>query len=518
MIKFAVLSNVNLDPLKNCLQKNSLFELYFCRYNCWQSDLLDNTSALYSFLPDYIFIYLNAEEFKGEISELLSCVETYFQYSKKTNFIIANLNSPPYAVSKYFEKNNSIDKFNAILYDFAEKNNYLSVLDFNRLILLHGYNHLFDDKYWYLGRIKFSNQGFQVLANEIQNILTCLQGKTKKVLILDLDNTLWGGVLGEEGWNQVQLSEEGVGRIFVDFQKKIKQLKEIGILLVSCSKNNITDVKEMFEKHPDMQLCWDDFILHRIDWKRKSEHIADIAETLKLGLDSMVFIDDSEQERELIKQTFPQVEVPVFPKDISLLNQWFVTDVVYPFFLKKHLTNEDKEKTTQYQRNINRSEIQKKMNYDEFLYSLQIHLKIYEPTKDQIVRVAQLTQKTNQFNLTGKRYSDIEILKMKNDTKFIIFICEYEDKFGKEGIIGCAILQIENEKAVIDSFLLSCRVLGRNVENDFLKHILQSLKQNGICSVKGIYNETAKNIIAKDFYLKNGFSQTEEHIFILENF
>jgi FkbH-like protein len=357
-----------------------------------------------------------------------------------------------------------------------------------------------------------------VLANEIQNVLVCLQGKTKKVLILDLDNTLWGGVLGEEGWENVHLSEEGVGKIFVDFQKKIKQLKEMGVLLVSCSKNNETDVREMFEKHPDMQLNWDDFILHKINWERKSENIAKFAESLQLGLDSMVFIDDSQQERELIKQTFPQVEVPEFPQDIALLNQWFVLDVVYPFFPKKQLTEEDKEKTTQYKRNISRSEIQKTLSFDEYLQSLNIHLTIAEPANSQLSRVTQLTQKTNQFNLTGKRYTDGEIAAIYSNKQYRIYVCEYEDKFGKEGIVGCAILHIENEKATVDTFLLSCRVLGRNVENDFLKHILLEIKQKGIKRVEGIYHATEKNIAAQDFYKKNGFLPINEQRSVLENF
>jgi FkbH-like protein len=230
-----------------------------------------------------------------------------------------------------------------------------------------------------------------------------------------------------------------------------------------------------------------------------------------LGLDAMVFMDDSQQERALVKQTFPQIEVLDFPQDIALLNQWFMFDVVYPFFPKKQLTEEDKEKTIQYQRNISRNESQKTMSYADFLHSLQIHLNVSQPKEEQLSRVAQLTQKTNQFNLTGKRYTDTEILDIVNNPQYQIFICEYEDKFGKEGIIGCAIIQTEKDKAIMDTFLLSCRVLGRNVENDFLKYILLKIKQKGIKKVEGIYNATAKNIAAKDFYTKNGFIYIEKH-------
>jgi len=507
-----------MEPLKFCLQKNNTLELYFAGYNRWQTELLDTNSALYQFAPDYIFIYLNAEEWNGEISELLSSVKTYSNYAQKTNFIIANFNHLPFEIITNYGKDNYVNSLNETLNDFSKENHQITVLDFNRVIRWYGYKNLFDEKYWYLGRIKLSNQGFNVLANEITNVLHCLQGKTKKVLILDLDNTLWGGVLGEDGLQNLQLSEEGTGRIFVDFQKKVKQLQETGVLLVSCSKNNEQDVREMFEKHPDMQLRWDVFILHKINWERKSDNIAEIAETLQLGLDAMVFIDDSRQERELVKQMLPEVETPDFPEDISLLNQWFVREVVYPFFQKKQLTEEDKEKTIQYKQNLSRSAALRTMSYDEFLTSLQIQLNISVPTDLQIPRVAQLTQKTNQFNLTGKRYTDADISAVNSDKNFQIFICEYEDKFGKEGIIGCAIVQFIEEKAALDTFLLSCRVLGRNVENLFLKQILSELKHKGIHSVVGIYCATEKNIAAKDFYPKNEFTPIGEQHYILENF
>ena len=517
-MKFALLSNSNIEPLKHCLQKNNAFELYFCGFNRWQSDMLDRNSDLYKFSPDYIFLYLNAELLHNEWAEISSSIATYTEKAKNTNFIVSNFNEVPYSVTTNTEKNIKLELFNAELNEFAKNNKQVFVLDFNRLIRWYGYKNLFDEKYWYLGRIKLSNQGFNVLANEITNVLHCLQGKTKKVLILDLDNTLWGGVLGEDGLQNLQLSEEGTGRIFVDFQKKVKQLQETGVLLVSCSKNNEQDVREMFEKHPDMQLRWDVFILHKINWERKSDNIAEIAETLQLGLDAMVFIDDSRQERELVKQMLPEVETPDFPEDISLLNQWFVREVVYPFFQKKQLTEEDKEKTIQYKQNLSRSAALRTMSYDEFLTSLQIQLNISVPTDLQIPRVAQLTQKTNQFNLTGKRYTEADISAMNNDNDFQIFICEYEDKFGKEGIIGCAIVQFIEEKAALDTFLLSCRVLGRNVENLFLKQILSELKHKGIHSVVGIYCATEKNIAAKDFYPKNEFTPIGEQHYILENF
>lgn len=516
MKKLAILSNINIDPLKNHLQKDGFSQLYFSGYNQWQSDLLDTDSGLYAFSPDYLFIYLNLEELKSDFSELSSSIESYLRHNQKTTVIISNVAFPPYSIFTYTSENDDTAiQFNSRLNDFALRNNRIKVLDFDRLISYYGYKNLFDDKFWYLGRIKLSNDGFISLSREIANVINSLEGKAKKVLIVDLDNTLWGGIVGEEGVQGIQLGYEGKGLIYLDFQKKIKQLKDTGVLLAICSKNNEQDVKEVFERNKNLLLSWDDFILHKINWNNKSENILAIADTLKLGLDSMVFIDDNPRERDMIRQQLSDVIVPEFPDDISALNRWFVMEVVYPCFAKHKLTGEDKDKAAQYKRNAQREEERKVLSYDEFIEQLGIKLTIHEADSDSLSRVSQLTQKTNQFNLTGKRYTDTEIDSMLKNKEYKIFVCEYEDKFGKEGLIGCAIVKLEQNNALIDTFLLSCRVLGRKVEYDFLSFILNDLRQNSIQSVTGIYNETPKNVLAKEFYIHSGFERVKEGVFKL---
>jgi len=506
-----------MDPLRNHLLKIDFLDLYFAGYNQWQSDLLNIESGLSSFCPDYIFIHLNAEEFQSDIYDLINCIESYSKRNKGVIFIVSNFSYTPYSVQTYINKEYQHEsKLNGSLYTFAEKNDNIFVLNFNRLISLHGYITLFDEKFWYLGRIIHSSKGFAVLADELKNVFNCLLGKTKKVLILDLDNTLWGGVVGEVGWQNIQLSQEGIGRIYLDFQRKIKQLQQTGVLLAICSKNNENDVKEVFENNKNMHLAWEDFTLHEINWNNKFENITKMAASLSLGLDSMVFLDDNTFERELVTQSIPEIIVADFPKDISTLNRWFITDVVYPYFGKRKLTNEDINKTDQYKRIINREEIKKQLDYNEFIKELNIKLNIFEPTSDSYFRIAQLTQKTNQFNLTVKRYSDSEIKAMSESPNYKIFGCSYEDKFGKEGIIGCAIIKICNNTAFIDSFLLSCRVLGRRVEFTFLENILKELKELKIETVDASYIQTSRNIITKDFYSKYGFSVLEDNRFTIK--
>jgi FkbH-like protein len=510
MARIAVLSNVNLDPLRNHLQNSGFPDLYFGGYNQWQPELLNAGSGLYAFRPDYVFIYLNAEELQTDLSDLFAGIGTFAEKNGKTRFLVSNISYPPYSVLTYTNKDHVIESgLNDALESVASTNDNIVIFDFNRLIRLYGHQALFDDKYWYLGRIRHSNQGFKVLAGELKNVLACLSGPSKKVLIVDLDNTLWGGVSGEEGWQNIQLSPEGPGLVFLDFQKKLKQLQKTGVLLASCSKNNENDIREVFENNRWMQLTWDDFILHKINWDLKTDNIVQIGASLDLGLDSMVFLDDNPIERELVRQSLPEVAVPEFPDDISLLNRWFVTEVAYPFFGKRKLTKEDSEKTKQYKRNITRAEVRKQLDYGQFIEQLQIKLTVFHPSADLYPRIAQLTQKTNQFNLTGKQYSDLEIKAISGSPDHKVFGCEYEDKFGNEGVVGCAIVRIEQERALLDSFLLSCRVLGRRVEFTFLDHIIAELKNAGIKTVEAFYNGTPRNVVAKDLYTKYGFTQLE---------
>ena len=517
MKKLAVLSNVNVDPLKNLVHKFDAYELYFSGYNQWQVDLLNSDSSLYSFCPDFVFIYLNFEELKSEIQDTFSAVNFYAVSFPACKFIISNFTAPPFSVQTYTKGIRADYEFNNALELYAKEQKNIFIFDVDRLIKLHGYKLMFDDKYWYLGRIKFSNYAFGILAAEINNVLNCLQGKSKKVLIVDLDNTLWGGVLGEEGWEGVQLSEEGIGRIYKDFQRIIKELMFQGIILAICSKNNENDVSEIFENNPEMVMKPEDFIIKQINWKSKPENIIEIAQKLNIGLDSIVFIDDSAVEREFVKRELPEVIVPDFPADITKLPIWFVLEVIYPFFAKTELTPEDIDKTEQYKRNNLRESEKLKTNYDDFIHQLSIKLDIRVADKSSYKRVAQLSQKTNQFNLNMKRYSEQEIELMCEKQGFMAITCSYEDKFGNEGIVGCALLEIKHKKILIDSFMLSCRVLGRKVETSFLNEIIRigKLKMPECELIEANYLATTKNNQVLEFLTSSDFLSKDNISFSL---
>jgi FkbH-like protein len=511
MKKLALLSNVNIDPLKNHLEKNNELSVYCAGFNQWQSELLNPLSGLYTFCPDFIFIYLNADEFAQNTDELPAAVDAFSAHFKLTQFVIADFMPQPFSVETYTNDINLLtNKMNAELKMYASEKKNVHIFEMNRLISYHGYNALFDDKYWYLGSIKFSHTGFKTIANEINYQLNSIQGKTKKVLVLDVDNTIWGGVAAEDGWENIQIGHQGTGRIYSDFQKNIIKLKNQGVLLAICSKNDENDVREVFEKNKNMLLRWDDFVGHYINWQPKADNILHMATDLKLGVDSFVFIDDHPVEREHARNEIPELTVPEFPRDITQLNRWLITDVVYPFFAKSAITAEDLEKTNQYQRNAERQNVSQHLSYDEFIKKLNIRLKVKKVNTESYKRIAQLTQKTNQFNLSLKRYTDIEMLNLMENTDYLALSCEYEDKFGNEGIIGCAIIKMNGESAFLESYMLSCRVLGRRVEHFFMNFIENKLIKLNVNELNTVYKPTQRNAMLKTFLSDYGFTTNDE--------
>jgi len=532
MIAFG--SNINIEPLKRYFDES---ESYFIGYDKYIFEMLNENSVLYDEKIDKVFIFIDLKEMlkdnffnlsnfedkmnlKKTIDDFFDVVERFLIKSKKI-LIINNafLDRSTYLTYLNFnsEKYSFLDVenyYNEKLRVLKKEYNNLIIFDWQRIVFEYGYKNLTDNKFWYLGRIKFNSFCFEIIKDELNNILKAYTGKIKKVLVLDLDNTLWGGIIGEDGIDGIKLSEDGEGKIYRDFQKNIKALKDLGIILTICSKNNIDDVKEVFEKHPLMVLKWDDFIIKKINWNNKVENIKSIAEELNVGIDSLVFIDDNPVERNIVKENLKEVEVVNFPENIENLVNWFI-DVIYEFFPKINLTKEDIKKTEQYKANLKRSELLKKVSdIEDFIKNLNIELHIYIDNKNFISRAAQLTQKTNQFNLTTKRYTENDIRTFMESEEKIVFLLEYKDKFQNEGIIGEAIVKIESDRAVLDTFLMSCRVIGRKVEYTFLYEILNYLEQMKIKDISIEFIPTKKNkFVAKEFFEKINFINNE-NIFI----
>ena len=517
----AFLSNTNIEPIKGFFKE----ETYFAGFNQYAFELIEEKSMLHSKKITTVILFIDGEEFlkdiigeqmptaqllekaNGRMVELLEMIKQYITKKGNVCFFINNIVLPVHSITPNL-KNREIDLFdieiamNKKLEEFVKRIHDLLILDWRMIVKNMGYNNLHDDKFWYLGRIKLNNKAFSAIAENYQNLLNAYQGKTKKVLVLDLDNTLWGGIIGEDGPNGIQLSEDGQGKIYREFQAVIKTLKQIGVLLCINSKNNESDVEPVLSRHPMMILKSDDFVVKKINWNDKVKNMEEIARELNLGLDSFVFIDDNAVERENVEKNLPSVTIPEFPKDVSTLKRWFFESVVYKYFGKIYLGDEDLNKTDQYKIKLKRDSLSTGLSMNKFIKGLEIKLKVYINPTEYIQRIAQLTQKTNQFNFTSKRYSEAQIKKFIEDDSMQVFGLDYEDKFGREGLIGVAILKINRSKgeAKLDTFLLSCRTIGKNVEYAFMVKILEKAQEYNLLKIKIEFEGTGKNEVARTFY------------------
>ena len=534
-----------MDPIAR-LFKDDYSDIYLSGFNQYLLELIDKKSTINLKVFDVIFLQLDGSEyFKGhfstfgdikndkisikkDLNTLLGAIQIYVKGNVKTVFAISTITLEPYFPTTYLEndpefsiamvKNYINDEIKTYANDFKN----VIILDWERIVNLYGYNNLYDDKYYYLGRIKYSYLGLSKIYDEFRKLRIAYKGKIKKVIVLDLDNTLWGGVIGEDGIDGILLSEDGFGKAFRDFQKTLKFITDLGIILAVCSKNNFNDVKRCLEKHPMMILKMDDFVSMKINWLDKVTNLIDIAEELKLSLDSFILIDDNVVERELVKQNIPDVDTPKFPDDPAYLNKWFISEVLYNYFPKISLTIEDKSKTKQYLINTQRRHISEKMDVKGFINNLDIKFKQYVDDDRFIERTAQLTQKTNQFNMTTKRYTVKDIATFIESKEFFVFDLENEDRFNNEGIVCASIVKVDHDTAIIDTFLMSCRVIGRNVEFNFLDEIIKFLcvMTKGLNILKAEYISTKKNYVAENFYTIYGMKlkgKTKNTILYLNN-
>ena len=394
----------------------------------------------------------------------------------------------------------AVEQYNAVLFE-AEKNHpNLKVIDYSEFTRRYPVTELFDWKFYFISQMGINpklTKDFQVWW---QHKLDSIALKRKKCIVLDLDNTLWGGVLGEDGISGIKIGGDYPGKAFAFFQKSLLQLSKAGVILAICSKNNEADVLEAWDKNPFMVLKKEHFAAYRINWTDKATNIKEMANELNLGLDSFVFVDDNPTERELIKQMLPMVSVPDFPSQPYELPTFF-KQLVDDYFKVYSITEEDKNKTEQYKANAARVQAQHSFaDFGTFLESLDMQITIEAANEFNIPRIAQMTQKTNQFNLTTKRYTDADV-KGFLASGWKIWCISVADRFGDNGITGCIMVNGDE----IDTFLLSCRILGKGIEVAFVKKIMAFLKESGLVSVKAAYLPTAKNAQVADFYDRCGF-------------
>jgi FkbH-like protein len=371
-----------------------------------------------------------------------------------------------------------------------------------------------DQRLWYLARMRLNPLGLAALADLLARHVRAGAGSACKVAAIDLDGVLWGGVVGESGLKAIVLGGDGIGLAYQDFQRELLRLRDLGVLLALCSKNNPQDVREVFEQHPAMVLRPEHCAAERVNWRDKASNLREIAAELNLGLDSFVFLDDNPIERDWVRKALPDVVVPELADDPAERPLALRTA---PHFQRLVSTDADRGRAGAYQTERRRRELATTaVSFEEFLGLLEQRATIEPVDEATLARAAQLCQRTNQFNLTSRRYTVAQLEAMLQDEDVELYTLSVSDRFGDSGITGLAILSLDEDRADIDTFLMSCRVLGRRLEQTLLAFLAERADARGARHLVGHFQPTAKNAQAADFYPANGFYSADERTFHLD--
>ena len=522
------------DEKINCITYNS-------PYNQFNQEILDENSNLYKFKPDIIFLLIdnrtileksfyfsniNSENEKKKytdekFNEINNLIKTFTKKSH-SKIIIANFVIPTYTPLGIYESKieygikEIIFELNKKLKELSRNIDSCYVYDFNSFVTKFGEKNILDYKKMNYGDIKINFDVIPYLIYEFLGYVKPILGLNKKCIVLDLDNTLWGNIIGEDGFEGIKLGPYPEGRSFVEFQKVIKSLSENGIILAINSKNNQEDAMKAINEHPHMILRENDFSCIKINWNDKISNMREISNELNIGLDSIVFFDDDPVNRELLRMSIPEINTVELPKDPSTYAQ--ILRNLNDFNTLK-ITKDDTHRKIMYKQEQNRQKLESSTeNLNEYLKKLDIKIKIKLDDKFSISRISQLILKTNQFNLTTKRYQEEQIKEFIEDKTIIVGCSEVDDKFGENGITNVFIIKTKPNEWIIDTFLLSCRIMGRGIEEGIIGKILEIAKNKGIKKITATFIPTEKNKPAENFLKNYGFKKEKENwIFLLKN-
>lgn len=443
---------------------------------------------------------LSDNEFSAVIDKTKHEMDIVFYNLSKVSLVVVNKFSS--LVFNHFSlKQNRIDILMNELNQYLATKNNIILIDIDKVIASISIEKSIDLRYYYSSKTLYSIEFYKKYFDYIKPIFLSANGKVKKALIFDCDNTLWKGILGEDGFEKIKMYKE--------IQYLAIQLSKKGVIIGLCSKNNPQDVDEVLEKHPKMILRDENIVIKKVNWEDKATNLKSIAKELNIGLDSIVFIDDSDFEVNLIKEELPMIEVFQVPNK-EYEYAMMIRDILNLFYNPKE-TKEDLEKVKMYKTQIKRAKEEENItDIEEYLKGLGLNITYFIDDISQADRISQMTQKTNQFNLTTKRYTKIDIETFINNKNMSVISISVNDKFGDSGIVGLAILEFKNDLAIIDTFLMSCRVLGRNIEYRFMDIIFDILKDKSISKVNSVYIKTLKNDQVSDLYDRYGFEVLEK--------
>lgn len=485
-------ATVDIGEYNNILQDCGRFAAHDCLLIFWDA------ANLVEDLPFRLHEF-NSGKLSDLISEIKKQMDYVFTKLASAKLVLINkLSAAPFSV--YSRRRNELDlicdELNSHLVHCAPA--HFRLVEIDPIYFGLSVGACVDLRYLLSAKAPYTVAFHRAYAEHIKPIILAGVGKAKKALIFDCDNTLWKGVLGEDG--------PGGIKVFAEIQSLAVGLAKKGVIVGLCSKNNADEIDEVLRSHPDMILTDDFIIIKAVNWDDKPANLKKMAETLNIGLDSFVFIEDSEFEVHLIEKKLPEVTVVQVPKNYAEYVRQLQA-IIARYFYRPTDTKEDLEKLLQYKAEVTRIAGRGTYeNLDDYLRSLNLSLQIYVDPIDLIPRLSQLTLKTNQFNLTTRRYSESEMRNFVDDPHRVVVAMDASDKYGGYGLTGLAICNIDSNSAIVDTLLLSCRVLGRNIEFRFVEEVVRLLQGRGIARLVGEYLKTPKNHQTEDFFCKLGFT------------
>lgn len=493
-------------------------------YDQIKAQVLDNRSELYENNPDFVLIQMSSEKLYQSFVEsdskynfaenTVSDIVSYWTIINKriqTNILQFNfveINDSVFGnYSAKVEESflYQIRKLNFLLQEKLLKNVF--VIDINSIQMTVGRNSLFDPKLYYLAKMPISMEILPIVVKNVVDVLKAIKGNFKKCVVFDLDNTVWGGVIGDDGINEIEIGQLGLGHAFEEIQRFLKLLKERGIILGVCSKNNEDIAKAPFLNHPEMILRLEDISIFVANWSDKATNLRYIQKTLNIGMDSMVFLDDNPFERNLVKEMLPEITVPDLPEDAAMYVPYLRS---LNLFETASYSVIDGDRTRQYQAEVNRVELEKLFeNYDDYLTGLDMVAESSAFDTFQTPRIAQLTQRSNQFNLRTQRLTENDVVNIRENNDYITQYFTLRDKFGDHGLISVAYMKkLDSESLFIENWLMSCRVLKRGMEEFVVNKLVSIAKERNYKYIIGEYIKTPKNSMVERIYEKLGFTST----------
>lgn len=536
-VRVAVLGSFTVDPLVPYMDLHARGvglepEVYVGPFDTWAQEVIDPSSGLRRFDPEITFLFVSVDDLVPDLAgapseadlrdaggtavgRVLAAAEAFASWSEGT-LVVHGFHSAfgdPWGVAAGSTRPSRrvwLDGLNHELAAGLKPFPRAHLLDTIDVLLRRRGGALDNAKMRHLAAMRLGEGALDALGREWVRYMAPLKGLTRKCVVVDLDNTLWGGIVGEDGLHGIKLGHTSPGSEYQEFQRYLRSLTERGFLLAVNSKNNPADALEVFRTHEEMILKEDDFSAMRINWMPKPENIRAIAEELNIGIDSLIFVDDNPDERELMRQLYPEVLTPELPRDPSLYRAALET---LPELQVLQVTEADRTRVAQYRAKKKREETRVTAgSIEDYLRSLDIHVGIGPASEATIPRVHQMFSRTNQFNLTTRRYDAGQLETFASSPDSRLWILSAGDRFGDHGIVATALARVDGPTWTLDSFLMSCRVIGYGVETALLSVVCDAAKSSGATTVVGELIETRKNVPAREFYADHGFTKVADPV------